>query len=279
VILVAGGTGRLGSMVIDRLVCSGLTVRVLTRDIERAQHLIGDRVEVVEGDVRDPATLVPAVAGVDIIVSAVQGFVGSGKVSPRTVDRDGNANVIAAARTVGAEVVLMSVVGAAADSPIELSRMKYIAEEELRRSGVPFTVIRATPFLDTWVGILEATAMHSGRPLIFGRGNNPIGFVKVRDVAALVERVVVDSSTRGSTLQISGPESLTLNQLAESVQLEAGRTGSARHLPPLALVLLAHTIGLVNPQLGRQVRMALAMDREDFAIDPAANGSASPVFP
>ena len=252
---------------------------MLTRDIGRAQHLIGDSVEVVEGDVRDPATLVSAVAGVEIIVSAVQGFVGSGKVSPRTVDRDGNANVIAAARTVGAEVVLMSVVAAAAVSPIELSRMKYAAEEELRRSGVPFTVIRATPFLDTWVEILEGTAIRSGRPLIFGRGNNPINFVRVRDVAALVEWVVVDPSTRGSVLQIGGPDSLTLNQLAESVQLEAGRTGSARHLPPLALVLLAYTVGLINRQLGRQARMALAMDKEDFTFDPTANGFARTVFP
>jgi uncharacterized protein YbjT (DUF2867 family) len=279
VILVAGGTGRLGSMVIDRLVRRGLTVRVLTRDLERAQHLIGKGVEVVEGDVRDPAALIHAAAGVDIIVSAVQGFVGSGKVSPRTVDRDGNVNLIAAARMVGAAVVLMSVVGAAADSPIELSRMKYVAEEELRRSGVPFTVIRATPFLDTWVEILEGTAVHSGRPLIFGRGNSPIWFVKVGDVAALVERAVLDSSTRGSTLQVGGAESLTLNQLAALVQAEAGRTGSARHLPPLALVLLAHTIGLINPQLGRQARMALAMDREDFTFESGASGFARTASP
>ncbi|WP_349897612.1 SDR family oxidoreductase [Parafrigoribacterium soli] len=273
-ILVAGGTGRLGRMIVDRLVGRGLAVRVLTRDVEHARPLLDDRVEVVAGDVRDDASLALALAmaGVEIVVSAVQGFIGPGKVTPSTVDRDGNLRLIAAARAVDAEVIMMSVLGAAAASPIELSRMKFAAEEELRRSGVRSTVIRAAPFLDTWVEILEATAVRSGRPLVFGRGNNPISFVSVGDVAELVERVVVDPSTRGSVLQIRGPNDRTLNQLAAAVQAKAARRGTVRHVPPLALSLTANTIGRMKPQLGRQARMALAMDSGDFTFDSTADG-------
>ena len=56
-------------------------------------------------------------------------------MSPATIDRDGNASLVDAAATAGAEVVLMSVVGAAADSPMELCRMKYAAEAHLREVG------------------------------------------------------------------------------------------------------------------------------------------------
>ena len=83
--------------------------------------------------------------------------------------------------------------------------MKYAAEQHLRASGVPWTIVRATAFLETWTALLEQTASCSGRPLVFGRGDNPINFVSVDDVAALVERVVVDPSTRGQVFEIGGP--------------------------------------------------------------------------
>ena len=76
-------------------------------------------------------SLAPAVAGVDVVVSAVHGFVGTGNVSPATVDRDGNGNLVDAATAAGADFVLISVVAAAADSPIrQLFRMKHVAEQQ-----------------------------------------------------------------------------------------------------------------------------------------------------
>ena len=75
-ILVAGGTGRLGTAVVGRLLNRDIDVRVLTRDPGRAAHLEAERVEVVVGDVRDRASLGRATAGVEVVVSAVQGFAG-----------------------------------------------------------------------------------------------------------------------------------------------------------------------------------------------------------
>jgi hypothetical protein len=60
------------------------------------------------------------VAGVRVVVSAIHGFAGPGRVTPASVDRDGNANLVAAAKAAGADVVLMSVVGAAPDHAMEL---------------------------------------------------------------------------------------------------------------------------------------------------------------
>ena len=75
-ILVAGGTGRLGTALVTRLAGRGVPVRVLTRDPARAAHLSGQRVEVVTGDVRDPASLAPAVRGAEVVVSASTGSPG-----------------------------------------------------------------------------------------------------------------------------------------------------------------------------------------------------------
>src|SRR4051794_9731179 len=114
-ILVAGGTGRLGTLVVNRLVAAGQQVRVLTRDPTRARHLRD--AEIIGGDVRDAASLAPALVDVTTVVSAVHGFAGPGRVTPDSVDRAGNENLVAAAASAGADVVMMSVVGASADSP------------------------------------------------------------------------------------------------------------------------------------------------------------------
>ena len=135
----------------------------------------------------------------------MHGFLGPRGVSPATVDRDGSVNLIDSAAEVGADVVLMSVLGATRQSSMELFRMKRAAELHLEASAANGTVVRAAAFLETWTDLLRQTARRSGRPLVFGRGDNPINFVSVIDVAAVVERAATDASTRGQTLEISGP--------------------------------------------------------------------------
>jgi NADH dehydrogenase len=279
VILVAGGTGRLGTLAVNRLASRGLLVRVLTRDPARAAHLAGAYVEVVTGDVRDRASLERATAEVETVVSAVHGFTGPRGNSPVTVDRDGNANLIDASKAAGADFVLVSTVGAAADSPMELFRMKHAAEDHARASGVPTTIIRATAFLELWIELLQQTAARSGRPLVFGRGDNPINFVSVADVAALVEHAITDPTTRGKTLEIGGPDNITFNEFAQAVQTAGGRAGAPRHVPPVMLGIMANTIGRFKPQLGRQARAALVMDRTDLTFDTAPLQRAYPDLP
>ncbi|HEY1640177.1 MAG TPA: SDR family oxidoreductase [Streptosporangiaceae bacterium] len=277
-ILVAGGTGRLGTLLVGSLTRRGEKVRVLTRDPQRAAHLAGVT-EVVTGDVRDPASLGPAVAGTDTVVSAVHGFTGSRGISLATVDRDGNASLCDAAREHGASLVLMSVVGAAAASPLELFRMKHAAERYVAGSGVPVTIVRATAFLELWIDLLRQTAGQSGRPLVFGRGDNPVNFVSALDVAALLDHVIGDPAARGGVLEIGGPANLTLNQLAGAVQAADGRTRPPRHLPRPVLRVMASTAGRARPELGRQVRTALAMDTADLTFDAAAARQRYPGLP
>ena len=139
--------------------------------------------------------------------------------------------------------------------------------------------MRATAFLELWIDVLTKTAARSGRPVVFGRGNNPINFVSVTDVAALVEHAVTDPATRGRILEIGGPANLTFNQLAAAIQAAAGRTATPRHVPPPMLRLMASTLGRVKPELGRQARAALVMDRVDLTHDATSIHQAYPGLP
>jgi uncharacterized protein YbjT (DUF2867 family) len=278
-ILIAGGTGTLGSKLVDRLSAGGLPVRIFARHPAPTRGMALGSVEILQGDVRDRPSLARAMTGVDTVVSAFHGFTGSGGGSPASVDRDGNANLVDAAVAAGAAVVLMSVVGASADSPMELFRMKHAAEQRLRSSAVPWTIIRSTAFLETWIGLLEQTASKSGRPLVFGRGDNPINFVSARDVAVLVDHAIADPSLRGRTLEIGGPDNLSLNQLAVAIQNATGRTMPPRHVPRAALRTMAVVLNPIKPAMARMARAALVMDSADLRFDATAIHAAYPEIP
>lgn len=274
-ILVAGGTGRLGHLVVEQLLDHGRPVRVLARQPEGNAALGKRGVPVVRGDVCDASTLLPAVAGCDVVVSAVHGMDPAKAGSPETIDRDGNANLVDAAAREGAAVVLMSVIGAAADHPMELFRMKWAAEQHLRSSGVPWTVVRASAFAETWADLLRQTARASGTPTVFGRGDNPLNFVAVADVAAAVVRAVEDDSLRGAVIEVGGPEDLTLNQLAGRVA--PGKP--PRHVPRIALRAMGLLARPVRPTLARMARSGLAMDTTDLRFDPSVSLAAYPWLP
>ena len=235
--LVAGGTGRLGSRVVDLLETGGATVRSLSRHRD--------------GELRDITD--EALAGITVAVSCVTGFP---RQAPARVDREGNVALIDAATRAGADVVLVSVLGASPQSPMPLFRIKYAAEEHLRRSGTPWTIIRPGAFEETWVQILEQTAGRRGRPVVFGRGDNPLAWTPVDVVAAQVVRAVLEPGLRGQTIDVTGPERRTLEQLARGVMLAHGWQGEPRHVPRAAL----HLMALVPGRPGRMATASLAMD-------------------
>ena len=126
--------------------------------------------------------------------------------------------------------------------------------------------MRATAFAEFWLDLLDQTVATSGRPVIFGRGANPINFVSVSDVAALVERALVDPSTRGATFEIGGPQNLSFNELAAGLQRASKRTATARHVPRAILRLLAAVLRPVQPNRARQIRAAITMDSIDLTF-------------
>jgi NADH dehydrogenase len=277
-ILVVGGTGRLGSLLANRLVARGREVRVVSRGLVPPAAPLHERVERVVGDVRDPARMQELVVGAEVIVLAMHGFAGPGRVSPRTVDHHGSRNVIAAAGQTATDIVMVSIAGASKSSGLELARVKYGVEEQLRASPCPWTVVRSDAFAQTWFDVLEQTAATSHRPLVFGRGTNPIGWVDVHEVAALVEHAALEPSLRGRTLEISGPERLTLEQLATLLMEHHGWTGKPRRVPRWALRLMTTLAAPVRPDLARQARASLAMDLLP-PVDDQATRAAFPGLP
>jgi NADH dehydrogenase len=276
VITIVGGTGRLGRIIAGRLVTQGQRVRVVGRS---APATPVPSAEFVAADVRDPSTLPAAVAGSDVVVSAMHGMDPNAGESPAEVDRDGNRALIAAARSAGARIVLLSVVGVGPDHPIELFRMKASAEAALR-DGVPdrapdWTIVRASAFAEMWLDVFRSTSGQSGVPKVMGRGRKAVNFVSVHDVACAVARAATDPVLRGQVIEVAG-EDLSLTALATMVTTP-GRHPA--HLPTAAVWAVSTLLRPVRPSLARVARQTLVMERVDLSYDAGPAHEEHPWLP
>ena len=267
-IVVAGGTGTLGTALVPRLVQGHLPVRVMTRTAAEP----AEGVETVAADVTSPPDAARAVLGAATVVSAVTGFGPVRGVTARSVDLEGNRTLFAAARDAGVEhIVLMSVHDASPDHAIELFRMKYLAEQALRDSGLAWTIVRSTAYLETWVRLLCDPLILKGKTRVFGRGENPINFVSVQDVARIVEQAVLDPALRGRVVEVAGPQNVTMNEIIETFQAQTQMTGSIGHVPRNGLRAASVMLRPFNASMAALIRTALVMDTQDMTAEAAGD--------
>ena len=267
-ILVAGGTGRLGRIVVERLLSAGEQVRVLSRrpevDGKRPSTSV---LEQMVGDLRDRQAAGRAVAGARVVISAASAF-GMKGVTPREVDLQGNLNLIAAAEAAGVErFVLVSVRGASANHPMELARMKHAAEQRLRQSRLAWAILRPSTFTETFQQILCAPLLSKGRTVVFGAASNPVNFVSVEDVARFVELAALTDQLQGAVTDLGGPQNLSLVQFVETFAAALGVGSAIRHIPRAMLRLLSLLARPFNRTFARMARAGVLMDTTDMAFD------------
>ncbi len=159
-ILVIGATQGTGYLIVQRLLRDGEPVRVLARNEAKAKARFGDAVEIVAGDITRADTLPPAMAGVDhLILTAGVTKRPAGEPLVKATEYDGTLNVLAAAREAGlaGRLLYMSAIGTTRGSISSFAlnlikgntlRWRRRGEEEIRRSGLAYTIIRAGVLAD-----------------------------------------------------------------------------------------------------------------------------------
>jgi uncharacterized protein YbjT (DUF2867 family) len=142
-VLVTGVTGYIGGRLVPELLASGYRVRVLVRDQNRLQGRAWlNQVEVVQGDVLDPASLVTAMSGVSAAYYLIHSMSGSADFDQR--DLQAARNFGDAARANGVERIIY--LGGLGDPATDLSkhlRSRHQTGQALQEAGVPVTEFRA----------------------------------------------------------------------------------------------------------------------------------------
>jgi NADH dehydrogenase len=232
-LLIAGATGSLGNKIVRGLLERGDTVRILARPASNYAPLKSAGAEVALGDLKEPDTLDQACAGVDVVISTATASK-RGDDSIENVDLQGNQNLITAAQRAGVKhFILVSTLGASADSPVPLFRAKAAAEQRLRNGSMVHTVLQANVFMDVWFPMLIEQPIRSARPItLVGESRRRHSFVTEQDVAAFAIAAVRNPAARNTTIAVGGPEPLTFRDVVRAYEEAAGRTYQVRSVAP-----------------------------------------------
>lgn len=236
-IVVTGGTGFVGTHLVNALLRRGHSVAVLARRPDDARNRFNRPVERIRGDVLHPPSLAPAFAGRDAVIHLVGIIHEKGGLTFDRAHREGAENVVAAAREVNLRRLLhMSAMGASEDSPSEYGRTKAAGERAVRESGLDWTVFRPSIIFgpgDGFVSLLAPIVKHN--PLfvpVIGRGETRFQPVSVYDVARVFGDALEKPETVGRTFEVGGPDVLTLNEIYREVATVLGkRRKPLVHLP------------------------------------------------
>ena len=246
-ILVAGGSGFIGSAVVRRLAGEGRDVAVMTAHPARSK----DRIEaigarVIEGDLRDGPSLDRAAKGAEVVVQALT-FPTFPVEKPRKrytfeeFDHLGTQRLVQAAVRGGARrFVFGSGSGASPDAAKVWFRAKWGGEEAVRAAGIDHAIIRPS-----WVYGQEDRALnrfvtfHRWLPFVpvVGDGRQRLQPVFVDDVAAVFAQAASPEGPLG-TFEIGGPHILTMNEVLGTMMQARGKRKPLVHFP-VALPKLA----------------------------------------
>jgi uncharacterized protein YbjT (DUF2867 family) len=235
-VLVVGATGLLGSAVCRRLRSSN-EVRALVRPASRAKAdpLGRAGMEIVSGDLRDPATLVAACRGVETVVSTATAIASQMPGdSIETVDRAGQLALIDAAEKAGVRrFVFVSFPGQPEAFPLQ--NAKRAVEERLQRSALDYAILQPTLFQEVWLSPPLGFDFVEGRVRIYGSGEAKLGWIAVEDVAEAAVVAARSSEPARYTATLVGPEALSPNEVVAIFEEATGRKFLVERVPAEAL--------------------------------------------
>ena len=238
-VLVVGATGQLGGMVVKKLAGRGVAVRALARPSSSHAHLDVPGVEVVLGDLMDPPSLQAACAGIDIVMSTATAHIPRfSKDDFRLVDYVGYVNLVDACRQQGvSRFVFCSGILTPHDNWIPLMKLKRKAESHIVASGMEYTIVRSSAFMDIAFVLMGSLIPVTGaevptvkRPFRFaqrhiksvqdsierrhvahlpGNGKTRHSFISASDVADFMINAGLSEEGRNAILNVGGPEALS----------------------------------------------------------------------
>ena len=238
-VLVVGATGQLGSVIVSKLVAQGFAVRALARRAD-ALARVAAGAETAAVDLRDVPGLTDACRGVDQIVATANNNMGKGATSPTKLDLAAYQNLCAAARNTGVKrLTYVSYRGVDREAPVDIFRIKWYVEDAIRRSGVPYVMLRPTAFMDIWIDqILAKGIREKGVTTIFGDGTALSNYIAVDDVAEFAVKIAARPEVVNEVVDAGGPSNISLNDLATLVERRLKASGKRRHVPVLMMRLL-----------------------------------------
>jgi NADH dehydrogenase len=239
-IFLAGGTGFVGSHLRCSLMENGHKLRLLTHHRHPCDE---PDVEQVFGDATRPETYASALGGCDAVINLI-GIIREFPARGVTFERlhvEATRTLVRAARAAGVPRFLqMSALGAAPDGATPYHRTKYRAEEEVRASGLQWTIFRPSVIFgprDAFINRLAGFVKSLPVVPMFGDGGYRMQPIDAGDVARCFTMALAMPETAGHTYELCGRDRIAYRDLIDTIGRAVGRKRVRKAAIPIPLAL------------------------------------------
>jgi nucleoside-diphosphate-sugar epimerase len=250
-VLVTGGTGFIGSALVPRLVAAGCVPRLLVR--RRIDPAPVAPIEVIEGDVTDPASVRSALGDAAAIVH-MAAATSAGRLDPATAYRvnvGAATALVEAMRGTAARLIVLSTQHVYLPAPGLYGRTKRMADRVFLESGAPVTILR--PSLVYGPGTRGVFARLAGlterlpvMPVI-GPGTWRMRPLFLEDLVDVILALVARPDLTGRIYDVGGPDFVTYDEFLAAICAAQGRACRTLHLPLAVSFALAWTLERLLP--------------------------------
>lgn len=252
-VLVVGGTGHLGKKVIRALLDRNKRIRALVRPGSDASALEKLTVEIVRGDMMDPASLKPAMEGMDALITTAAGYVRRRKTDTPEIDLQGNFNLADAAKNAGlSRFVFTSILTSDKATYVPHFWNKKLVEDYLEEHNVPFVSLRPGAFIDQgqdWA----TSGVRKGQLMAFVKPDVRFTHVLTEDLARYLAMAVDTPEAVGKRIDIGSDRPVSLAENAEILSALLGRQVRVGNSPWWVFSAMMGAMGIFSEQF-RDIR-------------------------
>jgi NAD(P)H dehydrogenase (quinone) len=236
---ITGATGQLGRLVVGKLKAKvpANELIALVRNPAKAKDL---GVTVREADYDRPETLAPALQGIDTLL-----MISASEIGKRLRQHH---NVIEAAKKAGVKRIVYTSLLHADQSPIDLASEHLPTENEIKASGIPYTILRNGWYTENYTGSIGGAL--AGGAFLGSAGDAKISSAAREDFADAAVAAVTGKGHEGKTYELAGDTAWTLNDLAQEISRQTGRSIPYRNLPESDYATALEGFGIPKPIAG-----------------------------
>jgi len=269
-VALIGGTGYVGSYIIDELIKNEHVPRLLVRKGSEHKVTQPDKCEIVIGDIEDEDAIKKTLTECEAIIyliALIREFSQKGLTNEKLQFR-GSERVSKIAEAIGTKrFILMSALGASPDpNGSKYMQAKYLSEQTIKNTDLDWTIVRPSsmfgdprgggrPEFCMMLDKLMLNLVPFPRFLTFpapsfftgvnplDSGNYKLSMVHVKDVASIFVKILSDEDSISKTIKIGGTQKITWNEIVKSIALV---TGQKVFMLPAPFFLISTVAGLFD---------------------------------
>ena len=241
-IIVYGGTGYYGRSVVNKLIHKGQSVKVLSRNENRAKEILGDKVEIFEGDVTNKETIIKSLENVDTIIICLSAMSNKLIGKMKEIERDAVLEIMEEAKKQGiSRLIYMS--GYEMREQLlndlkipEFGAIKIEIESKISESKFNWTILGDAPAFEIFFAFVK-----NGKMSIPGGGFNRIPCISAEDVGEITAQVAMRNDLNGKRIKLTGPKAYSFPEVAALISDITGK--KLKHIKiPLFIIKLVSFI-------------------------------------